>query len=79
MAVTDSEIVILDRLLHPENALLPMEVMVLGIVMLYMFLLPKNAAFPMEVTELGMVVLLQPEIRVFVSVSMMALQLSRES
>ncbi len=33
----------------------------------------------MEVTELGMVVVLQPEISVFVAVSMMALQLSRES
>ena len=40
---------------------------------------PQNASSPMLVTELGMVVFLQPVIKVFVAVSMMALQLLRES
>ena len=40
---------------------------------------PKNAQCPIFFTELGMVVFLQPAIKVFVAVSMMALQLLRES
>ena len=39
----------------------------------------SNALLPMLVTELGMMVLLHPAINVFDAVSMMALQLSRES
>jgi hypothetical protein len=39
----------------------------------------ENAKSLILVTELGMVVFLQPEIKVFVVVSMMALQLLRES
>ena len=38
-----------------------------------------NANSPILVTELGMVEFLQPVIKVFVAVSMMALQLLRES
>ena len=38
-----------------------------------------NAWLPMLVTELGMAVFLQPVINVFVAVSMIALQLLRES
>ena len=38
-----------------------------------------NALLPILVTVLGIIVLLQPRISVFVAVSMMALQLSRES
>ena len=43
------------------------------------FLHSKNAYCSMAVTELGMEVFLQPVIRVLVAVSMMALQLLRES
>ena len=39
----------------------------------------KNAEFPMVVTELGIIALLHPAISVLVFVSMMALQLFRES
>jgi len=38
-----------------------------------------KARSPMEVTELGMIVLLQPTINLFVDVSIIALQLLRES
>ena len=40
---------------------------------------PENALSPMEVTELGMAVFMQPAINVLVAVSIMALQLLRES
>mgnify|MGYP003432417551 CR=1 FL=1 len=40
---------------------------------------PKNALPPIEVTELGIIVFLHPLINVFVAVSIMALQFSRES
>ena len=40
---------------------------------------PEKAYSPIEVTELGMIVLLHPAISVFVEVSIIALQLSRES
>ena len=40
---------------------------------------PENAELPIEVTELGMYVFMQPVINVLLAVSMMALQLSRES
>ena len=67
------------RPLHPLNAPSPIEVMELGIVTEVMPLQPENALWPMEVTELGMVVFLQPVTKMLVSVSMIALQLSRES
>ena len=40
---------------------------------------PKNARSPIEVTELGIIVFLHPLINMFVAVSIMALQFSRES
>ena len=40
---------------------------------------PENALSPIEVTELGIIVFLHPLINVFVAVSIMALQFSRES
>ena len=39
----------------------------------------SNARSPIEVTELGIIVFLHPLINVFVAVSIMALQFSRES
>ena len=38
-----------------------------------------NASLPMLVTELGMTVFLQPDTNLFVAVSIIALQLFRES
>ena len=40
---------------------------------------PLNALSPIDVTELGIIVFLHPKISVFVAVSIIALQLSRES
>ena len=51
----------------------------LGIVKLVRPLQPSNAQSPMAVTELGMEVATQPAINVLLAVSMMALQLPRES
>ena len=67
------------RLEQPYNALSPMEVTELGMWMLVRPEQPENASSPMEVTELGIVVFLQPAINVLVAVSIMALQLLRES
>ena len=39
----------------------------------------RNADLPIEVTELGIIVFIHPLINVFVAVSIMALQFSRES
>ena len=65
--------------LQPSNAWSLIEVTELGIVTEVSPLQPLNAPSPIEVTELGMVVFLQPEISVFVAVSIIALQLFRES
>jgi hypothetical protein len=62
-----------------QNAPLPMLVTELGMVTEVRLEQPRNASYPMLVTELGMVVFLQPVINVFVDVSMIALQLLRES
>ena len=40
---------------------------------------PSNAQSPISVTELGIIVFLHPLINLFVAVSIMALQFSRES
>ena len=56
-----------------------MEVTELGISIEVRPLQSENAQFPMEVTVLGMTVFWQPATRVLVLVSMMALQLLRES
>ena len=64
---------------HPLNAQFPMLVTESGMLIDVSPLQPQNALSLMLVTELGMVVFLQPVIKVFVAVSMMALQLLRES
>ncbi len=56
-----------------------MDVTLLGMVMEVRLLQPSKAYLPMDVTLLGMTVFLQPAIRALDDVSMMALQLSRES
>ena len=67
------------RLLQPEKALLPMLVTPLGMVMEVRPLQPEKALLPMLVTLFGMVVFIHPAINVFVAVSIIALQLLRES
>ena len=67
------------RLLQPWKALSPMLVTLLGMVMEVRPLQLSKASSPILVTLFGMVVFWQPAIRVFVAVSIMALQLSRES
>ena len=62
-----------------EKAQLPMLVTLLGMVMEVRLVQPEKALPPMLVTLLGIIVFWQPAIRVFVSVSIIALQLSRES
>ena len=79
MLVTELGIVMLASPVQPENASSPMLVTELGMVMLASPVQPSNAELPMLVTELGIVVFLQPQIKLFVSFSMMALQFSRES
>ena len=64
---------------QPENARLPIEVTELGMVTLVKPLQPENARLSIEVTELGIIVFLHPLINVFVAVSIMALQFTRES
>ena len=64
--------------LQPENAKSPMPVTELGIVK-EVRLQPEKAPSPMLVTELGIIVFILPATSIFVSVSMMALQSSRES
>ena len=56
-----------------------MEVTELGMVTLVRAELFSNADAPIEVTELGIIVFLQPQTSVFVAVSIIALQLLRES
>ena len=67
------------RPLQPENALFSMLVTLLGIVMEVRPVQPEKAKLPIEVMVLGIVEFLHPFIRVLVSVSMIALQLLRES
>ena len=57
------------------KAPLPIEVTELGMEMLVRDEQPEKARSPMEVTVFGMMVLLQPNIKVLLLVSMMALQL----
>ena len=61
------------------NAKEPIEVTLFGIVIEVKPLQYENAEEPIEVTLLGIIVDLQPEIRVLVSLSIIALQSSRES
>lgn len=71
--------VIVDRLEQPENADLLIEVTPLGIVIDVRLVRPLKALIPIVVTSLGIIVFLHPAIKVFDSLSMMALQLLRES
>ena len=64
---------------QPQNASSPILVTELGILIDVSPLQSQNAKSLILVTELDMVVFSQPAIKVFVSVSMMALQLLRES
>ena len=61
------------------NALLPMNETELGMVMLESPVHPLNAETEIAVTELGMVEFWQPAMSVLEAVSMIALQLLRES
>ena len=65
--------------LQLPNAQSPIEVTELGMVTLVKPLQFSNARSPIEVTELGIIVFLHPLINLFVAVSIMALQFSRES
>ena len=56
-----------------------MDVTLLGILIVVNPLHPLKTPLRMVVTLLGMIVFLHPEIKVFDEVSMMALQLLRES
>ena len=67
------------RLLHLINALSPMLVTLLGIVMEVRLERIANAPSPILVTLLGIIVDAHPCINVLLFVSMIALQLSRES
>ena len=67
------------RPLQLLNAYLPMLVTLSGIVIVVKLAQSSNASCPMAVTVDGITVLLQPAISVFDDVSMIALQLSRES
>jgi hypothetical protein len=66
------------RPLQPWKAEIPMVVTLLGMVIDVRPEQFMKADLPMLVTLLGIVVLLQPRIRVFVDVSIRALQLSLE-
>ena len=77
--VTELGIVMLVKPEQTEKQDLPKLVTELGIVMLVKPLQPPKHISPKLVTELGIVVFLQPLSIVFVAVSMMALQFSRES
>ena len=67
------------RLEQPSKDSLSILVTLLGIVIPFKPLHLKKAPYPMVVTLLGIIVLLLPVIRVFVSVSTMALHSPRES
>ena len=67
------------RFSQRENTQFPIHVTELGMVMLVRAVHPLNAQSPIHVTESGITVLAHPCIRRFVLVSMMALQLFRES
>ena len=74
-----SFIITLFKPLQPSNADQPMLVTLEGIVIDIKPLQPLNAPSPMLVTPEGILVLLHPVIKVFEAVSIMALQLFRES
>ena len=77
--VTLFGIFIVVKPVQAEKAFLPIEVTLLGIVTEVRPVKLMKAPSPMEVTLFGINEFLQPAIKVLVDVSMMALQLSRES
>ena len=79
IVVTESGISIEVNFSQPLNALFPIVVTEFGILMSFKPLQPMNELSPMVVTELGITVFEHPLISVLVKVSMMALQLPRES
>ncbi len=79
IVVTLFGMVMEDSPVQPFNAHSPMDVMLLGIVMEDRLLQPKKAYLPKDVALGGIEVFLQPATNVFVTFSIMALQLSRES
>ena len=79
ISVTDSEMLMLVSALHLANAHSLISVTVSGMLMLVSASHSSNALSPISVTDSGITVLVQPCIRRFAFVSMMALQLPRES
>ncbi len=71
--------VIVAKLLQPEKAPLPMDVTQAGMVTEIRPVQPEKAPLPMDSMLLGMIVFSHPKINVLEDVSMMALQLFRES
>jgi hypothetical protein len=67
------------RPLQPPKACSPILVTLLGMVMEVRLEQPKKAHKPILVTLLGMTLFLQPTTKVLLAVSIMALQLFRES
>ena len=65
--------------LQLKKAISPMLVTLFGMVTEVGPLQPEKALEPMDVTLVGIIVFLQPAISLLVTVSIMALQLSRES
>ena len=64
---------------QPEKALSPIDVTEFGMITEVKPPQPQKAPGPIVVTELGIIVLWHPVIRVLLSVSIIALQLLRES
>ena len=67
------------REVQPSNATSPISVTLLGMSMLSREVQPSNALQPISVTLLGMVVFAHPLTNLLVDVSIIALQLLRES
>ena len=76
---TERPIVMVSKEEQPAKAPLPILVTPSGIVIESREEQPPKATLSILVTELGITVLLQPTIRVFVAISIIALQLSRLS
>ena len=79
MEMTELGMVILAKSLQSKNANSPIAVTVLGMLILVRLVRKLNAHSPMLMMELGIVVFMQPINNVLVAVSIIALQLSRES
>ena len=79
MIVTLEGIEMLDRLVHPEKANIPILLTLEGMLIDSSPLQLSKALSPILFAVVGMMVLLQPKMRTFVDFSIMALQLFRES